>query len=189
MDKVDEIVATYPHIWKTRSAFFSWLKGIFRKGWSKHPARTELLKKQSVMVENTNPRSMKRFPMVAACRCSICGEVVKKSEVEVDHILEETASLTEISDIQSCVEKLLLVSEKDLRIVCKPCHSIHTLSQKLGITFEEARVEQLVISMCKNTKKCLTYLESLGYSGDAVSNQEKRRKLLRELLSNGIKEK
>lgn len=183
-DKIDEIVATYPAIWKTRAAFFSWLKGVFRRGWAKHPVRTELLKKQSVMIENTNPRSMKRFPMVAACQCAICGEIVKKNEVEVDHILDETASLTDISDIQSCVEKLLIVHEKDLRVVCKPCHSIHTLSQKLGISFDEAKLECLVLDTLKNKKKTLDILKENGYIGTSVSNEKKRRELLREILKN-----
>lgn len=179
MDKIDVIVSENQDVWKTRSAFFSWLKGIVRLGWSKHPVRTKHLKKHAVKIENTNPRSMKRFPFVNAFKCSICGEMFKQNDVEVDHILEETASLTSLGDVQSCVEKLLVVKDSDLRILCKGCHSIVTLQQKLGISFEEAAIEQRVIHMIKNKED----KHFLAKNNVVVGNNEKARRLqLRELL-------
>lgn len=181
-DKIDLIVAENQDVWKTRSAFFSWLKSIIRKGWSKSPVRLKHLKKRAMRVPNTNPRSMKRFPFVNAYKCEICQQVFKQNEVEVDHILEETASLTSLDDVRSCVEKLLVVADSDLRILCKGCHSCTTLSQRLGITFEEALLEQKIIALLRDKKKCLDVLAQNGYTGVAVSNQAKRRALLREIL-------
>lgn len=182
-DKVDEIIAMYPSIWKTRSAFFSWLKGCIRRSWNRHPAKVELLKKNRVKIPNENPRSSKRFPFVSGQVCSVCKDTFPEKECQVDHVLEETASLTQLSDIQLCVEKLLVVSESDLRIVCTSCHSIISLSQKLGISFEDAQIEQKVIALCKDLKKCLAFLEQRGYTGITVSNAEKRRNLVRQILA------
>ncbi len=182
MDKVDKIVQESGDVWKTRSAFFVWLKGCLRKSWNRHPSKMKLLKKNRIKIPNTNPKSNKRFPFVAGQKCSICGGLFAEKDRQVDHILEATASLTKLSDIQPCVEKLFIVSQDDLRVVCKDCHSIVSLSQKLGISFEEAKVEKKVIAHLKPVKECLAFLKANGYTGDVVSNEQKRRKLLREIF-------
>ena len=181
-DKIDTIVAENQDVWKTRSAFFQWIKGILRRGWSKSPVRLKHLKKRAMRVPNTNPRSMKRFPFVNAYKCEICQQVFKQNEVEVDHILEETASLTSLDDVRSCVEKLLVVADSDLRILCKGCHRIVSLGQRLGVSFEEAKLEATIIDMLKNKAKTLAYLQEKGYNGVAINSEAKRRALLREIL-------
>jgi 5-methylcytosine-specific restriction endonuclease McrA len=183
MDKIDAIIAENQDVWKTRSAFFSWLKGLIRKGWSTHPVKIKHLKKNRIKIENPNEKSKKRFPFIAGQKCCICGELFPEKECQVDHILEETASLTSLDDVKSCVEKLLVVKDSDLRTLCKGCHSIVTLQQKIGVSFEEAAIEQRVINTLKNKAEALDLLRKSGYTGDAVSNESKRRKLLRELLS------
>jgi len=182
-DKIDEIIAENPEVWKTRAAFFSYIKGIIRKGWSKHPVRTNLLKKRTVQVENTNPRSMKRFPMVAACVCENCGELVKKALVEVDHTSEVPASLVKIEDIQSCAEALLLVCEKDLQVLCKPCHSTITLARDRGISFEEAVVEKQVIAFEKLKAAAQTkLLTELQIESKMLNNAKARAEAYRNYL-------
>lgn len=146
-DKVDLIVEQYPDVWKTRAAFMSFLKGIIRKGWSRHPVKLILLKKHRKQIPNPNPRGNK--PTVWGADCSICKGTFVMSEIETDHHSDEVASLTKIEDIQSCVEKLLVIVEDDLRIVCKGCHSIVSLSQRLGCSFEEAKVRKEVIAFGK----------------------------------------
>ena len=149
MDKIDKIVAENQDVWKTRSQFFTWMKGVIRKGWTKHPVRTKKLDAECVMIENTNPRSKKRYPFVKGNKCEICGGIFKREFIETDHILEETAKLTEIEHIQECVEKLLIVCAEDTRILCKDCHEIVSYSQKKGITFDEAILEKKVIAFGK----------------------------------------
>ena len=147
MDKIDKIVAENQDVWKTRSQFFTWMKGVIRKGWTKHPVRTKKLDAECVMIENTNPRSKKRYPFVKGNKCEICGGIFKREFIETDHILEETAKLTEIEHIQECVEKLLIVCAEDTRILCKDCHEIVSYSQKKGITFDEAILVKKVVKI------------------------------------------
>ena len=160
-DKVDRIVAENKEIWKSKAMFFSFLKGLFRRGWSRHPIKIKLLKKHRKQIPNPNPKGKK--PTVWGAECSVCHNVFPMNMLEVDHVLEDTASLTKLSDVQSCVEKLLVIVEDDLRIICKNDHAISTLSQRLGIPLAEAKIEQKVILFRKqNAEKQKKQLQSLG---------------------------
>jgi hypothetical protein len=44
---------------------------------------------------------------------------------------------------------MLDVLYKDLEAVCKPCHSIITYSERMGISFEEAVIEKQVVAFGK----------------------------------------
>ena len=109
IDKVKKIIDENPDVWKTESAFFQWLKGVFRKGWNKHPVKLKLLKNTSVDIPNPNPKSVTRFPTVKGNVCAKCGNMFPRSQCEVDHVMEEPARLTSLGEISSCVEKLLVV--------------------------------------------------------------------------------
>lgn len=172
VDKVDQIVEMYPHIWKTRSAVFSWIKGGIRRLWNHSPVKLDLIKKKRKQIPNPNVNGKK--PTVWGATCAICGNDYPLKNCQVDHVVEETASLTKIEDIQSCTEKLLLVTEDDLRVLCSDCHSVVTLSQRLGVSFAEAQLEQKVILFRKmNAKQQCEALTSLGIS-DIMSSSAKR---------------
>lgn len=147
IDKVDQIVEQNKDVWRSRSAFFSFVKGIIRKGWSRHPIKIKLLNKKRKQIPNPNPRGNK--PTVWGADCAICGKPHVLKDIQVDHCSGETAFLTKQEDIQSCVEKLLLVTEDELRLLCIECHAVVSLASKQGITFEEARLRKSVITFSK----------------------------------------
>lgn len=73
----------------------------------------------------------------------------------------------------------LFCETDNLRVVCKPCHSIYTLASARGISTAEAAIEKKLIAFCKqDTKVVIKFLAEAGYNGAAVSNASKRRKLL-----------
>lgn len=182
-DKIDEILLQYPHVWKTRSAVFSWIKGGIRRLWNHAPQKLDLIKKHRKQIPNPNVNGKK--PTVFGATCAICGVDTPLKDCQVDHVVEETASLTKIEDIQSCAEKLLLVTENDLRILCSSCHSVVSLSQRLGITFEEAQLEQKVIAFKKMKANAqFSFLTSLGI--DSIMPTSAKRV---EQYRNYIKEK
>jgi len=148
LDKIDEMVAQYPHIWKTRASVFSWIKGIIRKGWNRAPQKITLINKMRKQIPNPNPKGKK--PTVWGATCEICLNDYALKDMQCDHRDEATAHLTQIEHIQPCAEKLLLVVEEDLRLICKGCHNLHSIAQLKGVSFEEAKVEKLVIEFSKN---------------------------------------
>lgn len=186
-DKVDQIIEQYPDVWKTRSAFFSYIKGVIRKGWNTCPQKVKLIKKLRKQIDNPNPRGNKAT--VWGATCEICGKDFVLKDLQVDHRSDETAKLTEIGHVQSCVEKLLMVVEDDLRLICKDCHGAHTLAQKEGISFEDALIEkQLVIPFKKLSAKAKRdKLKEHGVKSDKMSVQlcvDLYRQIMKEMVEN-----
>jgi hypothetical protein len=100
----------------------------------------------------------------------------------VDHFPKDAGSIARIEDVGLFCSNLFCETD-NLRVVCKPCHSIHTHAGKAGITFAEAEVEKKIIAFCKeDTKVILRFLSDRGYNGASVSNAAKRRKLVEILF-------
>lgn len=169
----------YPHIWKTESAFLSFIRGGIRRHlWSKNPIKLEFMKANKVAIPNTNPKSMKRFPTVAGGCCEACGGLFKQTELEVDHRTGEH-SLKSLDDLQKFVEGIVLVRKADLALLCKPCHKIKTYAERYGLTIAEAGpIKQAIEFEKKGVKKVVAFLKENGYN--AGSNADKRRDQLIE---------
>ena len=57
MEKIDEILEKYPHIWKSKSAFMSYLRGGIRRScWMKHPVKLEFIKNNRQRIPNPNTK-------------------------------------------------------------------------------------------------------------------------------------
>lgn len=137
-----------PNVWKTRSEFFSWLRGVLRRGWNKHPAKTTLLNKSRFQIDNPSKKGKRR---IWGLKCKKCGHIGPTKEFEVDHVIP-AGSFRSWDDVGPFVHRLMgHCGEKDLRIVCKPCHGIYTYAERYGMTFEDATIEKRVIALKKLT--------------------------------------
>jgi hypothetical protein len=167
--------------WKTESAFWSWIRGVLRKGWSKHPVKLEYIKKYRKQIPNPNPKGKK--DTVWGMTCSCCSKDTVQSQIEIDHISETGGKFTCLEDVKAYVEYLFLIDFTSIRPVCKDCHEVITHSQKKGISFEEAATEKKVIEICKKpTKEILDWLQSNGYDVSTLRNAAQRRKAVEETL-------
>jgi hypothetical protein len=166
--------------WKTEAAFWSWVRGVLRKGWSKHPVKLEYIKNHRKRITNPKADSRKRFPEVWGGECEICHKDFAQSELEVDH-KGDAGTFRGLSDVEKYIAHLFLVDFESLRLVCKPCHKIVSHSQKIGSSFEEARIEKEIISLMKS-KDLLDFLAKHGYSETSVSNIAKRKALVTKIL-------
>lgn len=161
-NKVKKILEENPDLWKTESAYFSYIRGCIRLAWSKNPVKLKLLKKVKKQIPNPNygkPRNTK--PTVMGAQCEICNKDFPMKEIEVDHKHGGTYSLKKVSDIQGFFESICIVSEDDLRVVCKPCHGALSYAAKMNISFEEAKLKKKVINICKDKKLLLDALADL----------------------------
>ncbi len=129
------------------------VRTMIRSCWGDSIFKTEFLKRNSVLIPNTNTRSMKRFPMVRRYQCAICGEMFGSTEVELDHIESEN-TLTSYEHINDFMTNIVLTSPDKLQVLCKDrkskklgvtrfgCHSIKTFSERYGVDFDTARAEK-----------------------------------------------
>jgi hypothetical protein len=104
-------------------------------------------------------------------------------DVSVDHFPIEAGSILSVDDIGQFCNNLYCEVD-NLRVLCDPCHATHTLSQTLGITFEQARQEKKVIDFLKKPlKEVVAYCCHMGYTQQQLSNADKRRAAVAEILS------
>lgn len=167
--------------WKTRSAYFSYIRGGIRRGlWNRHPCKIQFLNNNRFKIPNPNPKNAKRFPTVWGATCNVCKGTFTLKEMEVDH-LKGNHSLQEFKDISTFIESIVTVTPDDLQLVCKDCHKIKSYADKHGVSFEEAVAIKKAIEICK-AKKDKEFLLKRGIEPE--SNATKRRKQVEEVLLN-----
>ena len=162
--------------WKNSTAFFTYLRGCLRKAWSLHPTKLNLIKKQRKQIPNPNPRGNKET--VWGATCAMCGNDFVLKDINVDHIIP-AGQLNQTEDIQGFVERLLYVTEDDLRLVCKGCNSALAYADKHGVSFAEALVIKKAIEI-QNTKQDKQWLQERGIT--PASNAAKRRQQIIDKL-------
>jgi hypothetical protein len=97
----------------------------------------------------------------------------------VDH-KTPAGSLQRTEDIQGFVERLLYVTEEDLRLICRGCNSALAYADKQGITFEQALIEKSIIKLMKE-KSDRQWLEERGIIPQ--STQAKRREQIKQRMT------
>lgn len=190
MEKIDEILEKYPHIWKSKSAFMSYLRGGIRRScWMKHPVKLEFIKNNRQRIPNPNTKG--KAAEVWGGECNVCKNLFVQSQLAVDHIREFSATLKEIKDIQSFVELISLVTEEDLQFVCKDCHDTISYSQKHNCSFEEARAEKEAKRLVDKKVDKQFLIDHNVKAENIGSTQAVRRKQIVEILLelNKLKEK
>lgn len=165
--------------WKNSTAFFTYLRGCLRSAWSRNPIKHNLIKKKRKQIPNPNPKGKKET--VWGFDCEICKETFIMSQCQVDHV-NPAGSLQKKEDIQGFVERLLFVSEDDLRLVCKECNAALALSDKQGISLQEALASKQAIKIIKEKRDRL-WLEERGVA--PASTQAKRRQQIEDILKKG----
>lgn len=159
-----------------------WRMGV-RAMWDKSPIKRDFHNARFILVENTNPRSMKRYPQVKRWECSICKGHFEKSQTEIDHVLGENPC-TEFKHAAEFLHSIALPrSPTDLQIVCKECHGAKTYAERYKVSIEEARVRKLVASLRSSEAKQIKKLKELGVKeADIPKSKAAKERLIVEIL-------
>ena len=172
----------------------SWWRSAVRQMFSSSIFYRKYIEDQSTLVVNENPRSMKRYPMVKRFTCAICGEQFGSGGIELDHV-EGGNTNKSLSDAESFLKAIMFVTPDDVQILCKNrhkvvnkrktlvrfgCHSIKTMQESHGCSFEEARVRK-EHKLCVTQKRVLEELELRGVL-DAPRTKVAQNALLLELM-------
>ena len=168
--------------WKNSTAFFTYLRGCLRKAWSLNPIKLNLLKNKRYQIANPNPKGKK--PTVWGAKCEMCSGEFPLSMIQVDH-KNPAGKLNKTEDIQGFVERLLYVTEEDLRLVCVDCNSALAYADKYGVSYEEACIEKKIIEICKS-KKDRQFITESGVV--PKTNQKDRRNQIKDILNASEKE-
>lgn len=157
----------YPDIWKSKTSFFTYLRGHLRQLWSRYPAK---LKWKASQLSNPSVDYTGRAKKLGVCH--YCKQSFAASHLEVDH-LKQAGQCNSWDTAQQFLHNLLDCND-NWALACKPCHKIKSHAEKSGSSFEDARIAKQVILYCKlPIKEQLDKLVALGYND--VSNAAKRK--------------
>ena len=176
---------TYPHIWKTESAFMSWIRGGIRRSlWNRHPIKLEFIKQNRIKIPNPNPKG--KVEKVWGGVCALTGETHVIANLEVDH-RKGNHSLQTLKDIEKFISGIVNITLEDLQFVSKEAHKIKSYAEKNGVSFEEAKAEKTAIELIK---KGVDKQFLIDHNIEVGSTQSARRKQIVELLleQNKLKE-
>lgn len=119
------------------------------------------------------------------CRCEMCGELFKLTDIEIDHI-RGNHSFTKVEDFENYFNNILMVGFDDLQILCKDkCHSQKTYMERYNVSWEEAGLQKICVDLVKK-KLDKAWLESKGIvpAGNSAKRREQILTKLREELEN-----
>lgn len=164
----------YPELWKTKAAFFSWLRGNLRKAvWEKYPPK--FMFKDSCCAKP--PRGYTGRARLGAI-CALTHVWTPKSYLEVDHI-KGNASLNEWDHLLDFVQHLCS-NHTNFQLVDKDAHKIKSYAEKQGMTFEEAVLEKKAIAIIKSKKDKEFFISR---KLPVPSNETKRRSGIVDILT------
>lgn len=154
------------------------LRSSVRQSWMMSPIR--LAKIEEGRIYDMDPKTRTKWLF----ECENCKGKFKEPDIEVDHIHGEHRLLT-LADVEAFARSILDVTLEDLQLFCKGCHSIKTYAERHDLTFEEARVEKIVLQWLKDNKTASQKRELIdvyNYAPEEVSNEVKRRVAYRQVV-------
>ena len=170
----------YPHIWKTESAFMSWIRGGIRRSlWNRHPVKLEFIKQNRIKIKNPNPKG--KVDKVWGGVCALTGETHVIANLEVDH-QQGNHSLQTLKDVEQFISGIVNITLEDLQFVSKEAHKIKSYAEKQGISFEEAKAEKTAIELIKKGIDKQFLIDHNVKAEDVGSTQAVRRKQIVEIL-------
>lgn len=160
----------------TESQFLVWVRSALRSKSLRWLPRTQAL--QLARRPYNGPNKLQKYEVM----CSLCKQWGKIKDHDVDHFPKSAGSILSIDDLGEFINNLYCETD-NLRVLCKSCHSIHTLSESAGITFAQAKHEKAVTEIMKfPAKELLDYLKEHSYDVSSCSNQTKRRQAVSTIL-------
>jgi len=167
-----------PDVWKTKAQFFQWMRGQMRRAWSRHPVKVAYMHQHRKRVPLGRVTTKNPQGLVWGCQCEHCHQEFKQTECEVDHI-DAAGSFKGWEDFEAWMHKLMHINFDSIRIVCKECHRIISYAERMGYTFEEAKLEKEVIAFTK--LPIPKQIELIG-TGSFPTNAKQRRAAYKKLL-------
>lgn len=134
---------SHPHIWKNKTAFFTYLRGALRGAvWNTNPAKLDFKNKS---VSPPPPDYVGRAK--SGAECALTGRWVNKSNLEVDHI-HGNVPLNDWYDVLPFIQHLTCLHD-NMQLVSADAHKIKSYAERHNISFTDAAAEKYAVEQMK----------------------------------------
>lgn len=158
----------------SKARYFAFIRSALRSAHMRYPAAQRYLHSKAYKA----PAGMRAKFLVD---CEICGKAVAKSKADKDHIIP-AGRLNDYGDIGDFARRLFTDFD-GYQLLCDACHGIKTLADRRGISFEDAKIEKVVIkfSKLKPEKQKVVLRKYLG-DDESFKNAKSRANAYRNVL-------
>lgn len=125
---------------ETETQMTNWLRSALRRVWSKHPIKLGLLQKKRY-------KSVVGNRAIFVIKCERCEKPTKQADIEVNHKVQ-AGSFT-LETFGEWVQRLLIVKEEELELLCKDCHGVQTYSERYNVDLKEAEIQKARVVFSK----------------------------------------
>lgn len=160
----------------TEAQYWSRIRSVLRNGSLRWIPLQRVLNNNRRPYRGSNPRQQWEY------QCSMCNNWFPRKYVERDHV-DGCGPLTETTAGEFIMR--LYCDTSQLRLLCKDCHSVVTHAASNKLSLEESALQKRVINLLKDKNNCVNILSSFGYTKPEMSNEEKRKDLLYQLIKDG----
>lgn len=143
-----------PDVWKSKAAFFNWMRGQMRRAWSRHPVKIKFInsKRYKAPLGKVIDKKTGEPKLVWAGTCECCGGTFTTKQLQVDHI-SGAGSFQGWDDFEEWMHGLMHLCCSDLQYLCSACHDVKSYAERHNIGFAAARLEKEVIKFKKLSAK------------------------------------
>ena len=167
-----------PDVWKTKAAYFAWLRGQMRKAWSRHPIKNayKMSRRTRAPVGKKLDKATGQPAEVWALPCDQCKCIFPQGQVEVDHIIR-AGSFRDWDECEQWLMGLMQINFASLQLLCKPCHKIKSYAETHNVSFEDASAEKAAIAWLKGTPVPIqkNFLLERGFVMEDIASIKTRR--------------
>lgn len=164
-------------IWKSKSAFFSYIRGQLRRAWTHYPIAKKFKDKAC---RPNRRRGRAKF----VGECASCNATMAKSHLQIDHIIP-AGSITSWETSGDFLRGLFTTSD-NMRLLCKKCHNMVTQMERFQCSKEEAIIRSKVVAFAKESpENQKTTLISNECPEHLIKNAKSRRAAYHQFLSTG----
>lgn len=160
---------------KDEKQYLNWLRSGLRRVWNKHPIKLGLLQSRRIRMKNDAGK------MIWHYQCEHCKKFHKAANIEVNH--KHTVGNLTFDNFGEFASRMLLVSEKDLELLCHKCHGLVTYQERYGGTPRDADISKRVIAFAKlPAAQQIAKLQLAGITIPNPNNANSRKELVRTYL-------
>lgn len=178
----------------------NWWRTAVRQMWGNSPFKRKLEEESKYKVINSNPKSMKRYPIVGKIDCVKCGKQFSPSNMNLDHI-EGNNKVESLADAEMFLKSIVFTPRSNLQWLCDDLQSVrnkkkvttsigcHSVKSQMESNPKLSELEAYVIREVARVKRYENLLDTLLSLGVSSSDIPKTKKAQEELLYKLMMEK
>jgi 5-methylcytosine-specific restriction endonuclease McrA len=112
------------------------VRSSLRQSFRRSSVYQDFIKSQRIEITNFNKDGSESKRKGVRFKCNICGELFKRNEIDIDHIIPIGRGIFETLKDTERWAKLLFCEADNLQVACKLCHKEKTKRERKAPSYD-----------------------------------------------------